>query len=135
MKKLSVKNLVEFRKKSDRAKKAFIENIKSNKIETPPEGGGDYWITSLSAIQNSYRADAISLIADKIYELQEKLGNTKYTITKNMYQRNIAILQKYKNLDLKNLRPSGKLLFLKKSTGNSLLTIKGLQIEAKPSLI
>lgn len=52
-----------------------------------------------------------------------------------MYQRNVAILEKYKGMDLKKLRPFRKLSFLKKSTGNGLLTIKGLQIETKPSHI
>ena len=38
-------------------------------------------------------------------------------------------------MDLKKLRANGKLSFLKKSTGNPILTIKGLQIETKPSHI
>ncbi len=135
MKKISVNNLVGFRKKSDRGKKTFIENITSNKVEIPSEGGGDYWITSLSAVCNSYREGDLEVIDEKISELQEKLSNSKFTITKNMYQRNITILQKYKSMDLKKLCPSGKLSFLKKSSGNPLLTIRGLQIEAKPSHI
>lgn len=135
MKKLSIKELIEFRRKSDRAKKTFIENIKSNKIETPMEGGGNYWITSLSAICNSYKSNDLGLIDEKIDELQAKLSNTKYPITRTMYQRNIAALQKYKSMDIKKVRPSEKLSFLKKSTSNPLLTIKGLQIEARPSHI
>jgi hypothetical protein len=97
------------------------------------ESGGDYWIPSLSAVCNSYRQDNLDLIDDKIDELQKKLRNTNRSNTKNMYQRNITILQKYKSMDLTKLRPTGKLSFLKKSTGTRLLTIKGLQIEAKPS--
>jgi hypothetical protein len=135
MKKISIKNLIEFRKKSEISKKTFIEKIKSNKIEQPADGGGDYWITSLSAVCNSYRQDNLSSVNEKIFELQDKLNDTKYTITKNMYQRNILNLQNYKAINLKKLRPIQKLSFLKKSTGNPLLTIKGLQIEAKPSHI
>jgi len=135
MKKLSVKNLIEFRRKSDRSKKTFVDNIKSNKIEIPAEGGGDYWIVSLSAVCNSYRQDDINVIYNKIDELQEKLSNTRHNITKNMYRRNIAILEKYKRMNLKMLRPNGILSFLKKSSANPILTIKGLQIESKPSHI
>jgi hypothetical protein len=113
MKKISIKNLIEFRNKSDRGKKTFVEKIKSNKIEIPSEGGGDYWITSLSAICNSYRDNDLELIDNKIYELEEKLSNTKHTITKNMYQRNISILKKYKNLDLRKIRLRERLSFLK----------------------
>lgn len=135
MKKISVKELVEFRRKSDRGKKTFVEKIKSNIIEAPAEGGGDYWISCLSAICNSYRNNDLNLIDDRVEDLVERLGNTNYNRTKNMYQQNISILQKYKNLDVQKLRPNGKLFFLNKSTGNPILTIKGLQIEAKPSLI
>lgn len=132
MKKISVKDLVEFRRKSDRGKKTFIENVKSNRIEKSTDGGGDYWIPSLSAIRNSYRSLELNLIDEKIDELKEKLNNNKHTITKNMYQRNIEILRRYKDMDFKKLRPNSKLSFLKKTSGNSLLTVKGLQIEVKP---
>ena len=96
MKKLSIKKLLEFRGKSEKGKKTFVENIKSSKVEVPAEGGGDYWITSLSAISNSYKKTDLSIVNEKIDELREKLGNTKHNITKNMYQRNIDILKKYK---------------------------------------
>lgn len=135
MKKLSIKELVDFRRKSDRGKKNFVENMKSNKIVVPTEGGGDYWITGLSAICNSYKQNDVSVIDDKIGEVRDKLNDTSYTITRNMYQRNIDMLQKYKNMDVKKLRATEKQLYLKKSSGNPLLTIKGLQLEAKPSLI
>lgn len=135
MKKISVKNLVEFRRKTERGKRTFVDNIKSNKPEPPSEGGGDYWITSLSAIRKCYKDDDINVIEDKIEELLDKLNNTKATITKNMYKKNIDILQAYKNIDVKTIRPIGKLFFLKKSDGNRLLTVKGLQIETKPSHI
>lgn len=133
MKKLSIKNLVDFRGKSDRSKKNFVENIKFPKIEVPSEGGGDYWITSVSAVNNSYRSNDIEIVNEKIEELREKTRNTNQNIAKNMYQRNVAILQKYKSLDIKKLRPPEKVEFLKKSTANSVLTIKGLQIQTKPN--
>ena len=135
MKNLSIKDLIEFRKKSDRGKKIFVENIKSNKILPPTDGGGDYWVSSISAICNSYRQGDFSLADEKITELQEKIRNTKRTITKNMYQKNVEILQNYKGMDLKKIRPTQKISFLKKSTGNPTLTIKGLQVETKPSHI
>ncbi|WP_127132978.1 hypothetical protein [Pseudoflavitalea rhizosphaerae] len=135
MKKISIKELIEFRRKSDRGKKTFADNLKSNKIEVPTEGGGDYWIASLSAICNSYRLDDIELVDDKIDVLKGKLQNTSHSITKNMYQRNISILEKYRGMSLKMLRPNGKLSFLKKSSVNPIITIKGLEIECKPSHI
>lgn len=133
MKKLSVKDLVDFRAKSDRAKRTLVERIKSNKIEPPAEGGGNYWVTSFSAICNSYRSDDLTIIDQKIDQLRDKLASNRHANAKNMYERNIMNLKKYKGIDVKKLRPSGKLSFLKKSSGNQLLTIKGLQIEAKAS--
>jgi hypothetical protein len=109
--------------------------MKSTRIEPPAKRGGDYWIISFSAICNSYRQNDLEIIDQKIKELKEKATNSPQTISKNMYQKNISNLQIYKSLDLKSLRPAGKLSFLKKSSGHSLLTIKGLEIQAKPSQI
>lgn len=135
MKKLFLKDLVDFRRKSTRAKKTFVDYIKSTKIEPLIEGGGDYWITGLSAVSNSYRKNDLSIINEKIIELNEKLKETSRTITRNMYQRNITILETYKALPLKDIRPNDKLSILNKSATNRILTIKGLQVETKPSLI
>lgn len=135
MKKLSVKDLVDFRRKSDRSKRTFVEKLKSTKPEPPAEDGGDYWVTGLSAIGNAYRDNDIGIIDNKIDELQAKWSASRRTATKNMYQKNIAILEKYKSMDRKGLRPGSKLSFLKKSTGKSVLTIRGLEIKTKASHI
>src|SRR5690242_4696183 len=129
MRKLSVKDLVDFRKRSDRGKRNFIESVKSNKAPTITEGGGDYWTISLSAVCNAFKRDDLQIINDKVDEVQQKLKSAKGKISQTMYHRNIAILQNYLNLELTELRPDGKLLFQKKSTGNTLLSIKGLEIE------
>ena len=135
MKKITVKNLVEFRKKTDRGKRSFVERIKSNKAETSKEGGGDYWVSSLSAVCRAFKNDDPNVIDDKIIELQQKIADTVVTITKNMYQRNIAVLQSCKNIDFRKIRPSGRLLFLSRAGSNPILVIKGVQVEARPNLI
>jgi hypothetical protein len=129
MRKLSVKNLVDFRKKSDRAKMNFVQNIKLNKPAIITEGGGDYWTISLSAVCHAFKEDDLQIIDEKIAEVQQKLKSAKATVTQMMYQRNIKILENYLDIDLKKLRPGGRLLFQKKSTGNTLLMIKGLEVE------
>jgi hypothetical protein len=135
MKKLSVKALVEFRGKSERSKKIFVEKMKSTKIESPAASGGDYWVTSFSAVCNSYKNNDLTIIDQKIEELKDRITSSVHTISKNMYQKNIANLLTYKELDLNKLRPSGKLSFLKKSSADTLLTLRGLQIQTKPSHI
>lgn len=133
MKKISVKDLVDFRRKSTRGKKTFVESIKSPKIEVTTTGGGDYWISGLSAICNSYKINNFNLIDEKIDELRVKSKGSIPAITKNMYQRNIDILRTYKSMDLTSIRPPMKLAFLHKSLANSLLMMRGLQIQTKPS--
>ena len=135
MKKLSVKDLVDFKRRSDRGKKTFVQNMKVDKKRVSADGGGDYWIPGLSAVWNAYRKNDLTVIDEKIEEVKGKLKETTFTITKNMYKQNIAILDRYKNMDLRKLRPKENLVFLKKSTGNPILTIKGLEIETKPSSI
>lgn len=135
MKRLSVKGLIDFRRGSNTTKRNFVERMKSSKIKVPTEGGGNYWISCLSAICKSYRDEDLDIVDEKMDELQGKLRRTKHSITKDMYQRNISILERYKRVDLKRIRVSGKLGFLRLSTGKHVLTIRGLEVEVKPSLV
>ena len=135
MKKLTVKNLVEFRSKSTRSKQIFVDNLKSIKVEIPSEGGGDYWVSSVSTVSKSYKQDDLKITSDKIEVLHEKIKQANDDRIKDMFNRNILVLKKYPTLDLKKLRPSKGYTFLKKSTANSLLTIKGIQIKVQPNHI
>ena len=132
MKKLSIKSLVEFRKKSELSKRTFIANLKKNEDDIQKDGGGHYWITSLSAISNAFKHDKLQLVKNKAGELQGKLDHEKRTQTKAMYERNIAILDNYEDFDLNLWRPSKKLFFHSRPKADSILTIKGLEIEALP---
>ena len=42
MRKLNIKELVDFRRKSDRAKQNFALNLKLNRVESEAEGGGAF---------------------------------------------------------------------------------------------
>jgi hypothetical protein len=133
MQKLSIKEIIGFRSKSDRSKKHFINTLKSDNPKPELEGGGDYWITSLSAIGNSYKSNNIEPIIEKRIELEEKYGETEHKKTKTMYKRNIDILYNYEDLNLDRWRPLIELKFIKKSKINSVILIKGLQIKATPN--
>lgn len=135
MKKLSVKKLIEFRGKTPRGKRNFVENMKSTRIDPPSDGGGDYWVSCVSAVCNAYRYNDINFIDQKIDELRGKADDTAVTITKNMYGRNIENLRHYKVMPYKKWRPSGKLEFLKRKGTNPVLVVKGLEIEVKASLV
>lgn len=132
MRKLSIKNIIEFRRKSYSGKQKFSADVKLDAEKNNIESGGDYWITSLSAISNSYKQNDLQYINDKIYELEEKLENSEYDRTKTMYKRNIAILYSFEDIDFKKWRPSNKITFIKKHNPNSVISIKGLQVQATP---
>lgn len=133
MKKLSIKNIIEFRSKSDRSKRNFAIDMKLDKEKVNTDGGGDYWVSCLSAISNSYKSNDLQSIIDKREELEAKSEETEYNRTKTMYKRNIDILNNYDDFDFKNWRPSEKLKFLKKHKDDSILTIKGLQVQVTPN--
>lgn len=132
MKKLSIKDLIEFRNKSDRAKKNFAASLKFEKEKVEKSEGGNYWITSLSAISNSYRYNVLQHIKDKIDDLEEKVEETENERTKIMHQRNIDILYNFEDFDFKAWRPSKNLKVIKKNKADSILKLNGIQIQATP---
>ena len=132
MKKISIKKIIEFRGKSDRAKKTFAQNLKLERESKESESGGDYWISSLSAISNSYKRNNSQSIKDKVYELENKFENAVYERTKIMYRRNIDILFKYEIFDFKIWQPNEQITYIKKHKSDFVLTIQGLPVEAIP---
>lgn len=132
MEKLSIKDMVAFRGKSDRAKKSYAEALKIGKKENEAESGGDYWISCLSAISNSYKSNNLQLIKDKKEELVAKVKETAYDRTKQMYRRNLAVLTDYESYGHTALIPKKKITFLKQYKRNFLLPIKGFYLQVKP---
>lgn len=132
MKELSVKNIIEFTGKSDRSKKTFVQKLKQEKEQKELDGGGDYWISCLSAISNSFKNNNLQFIKEKVYELEEKFENTDYNQTKTMYGRNIDILYKYEIFDFNIWRPDEKITFIKKHKLDLIIPVNGFQIQANP---
>ena len=131
MKELTIKDIIKFRSKSERSKKNFAADLKRSKEKVATAGGGDYWISCTSAINNSFKANDLQFITNKIDELKKKSKETHQT-TRIMYKRNIDILYKYENFDLKKWRPANKIKLLNKHKEDSVLTIKGFQIKIAP---
>ena len=132
MKKVTVKNLIEFRGKNERTKITYVHNLKKEKKKTEESSGGDYWISCLSAIRNSFKENDETLLDEKIKLLQNKIKITEIKRIKDQFQRNIDIVESFKDFDIQNLKPNVDLTFLKQPKIKSLLDIKGLPIEAKP---
>lgn len=132
MKKITIKDIIKFRNKSDKNKKNFVSNLKLDPKKNNPESGGDYWISCLTAISNSYKLDNLQFIINKRDELDTKNEETDYKRTKLMYQRNLDILSNFEDFDFKKWRPTESLKFIKKHKDNSILMIKGLPIQVSP---
>jgi hypothetical protein len=132
MEKVTVKNLIEFRGKNDRTKITFVNNLKKEKINSDEASGGDYWISCLSAIRNTYKSDNADLLDEKNDLLQDKIRVSKIKRIKDQFQRNIDIINNFKDYDFRHLKPNVKLTFLTQPKNQSILDIKGLPIEAKP---
>lgn len=135
MRKISVKDVIDFTRKSDRSKQTFAFNLKLEKERKNLETGGDYWISSISALSNSYKLNDIQPIIDKKDELEEKYATAEYKKTKIMYKRNIDILHGCEEFDLDKWRPSQKINFIKKHRDLSILNIDGLDIQVSPNHI
>ncbi|TDQ79761.1 hypothetical protein [Sphingobacterium yanglingense] len=132
MNKITVTNLVDFGRKTPKGRQTLINNLKVPKISNPDDGGGDYWISALSCLARAFTDNSKNLIGDKIEELIDKIEDAKAKISKDMFQRNINILQEFEDFDFNTLKPQGKLSALKKPKDKSIVVIKRLPLFVKP---
>ncbi|MEJ8802128.1 hypothetical protein [Pontibacter sp. H249] len=139
MQKITIKELVAFRRKADRSKKNFAFKLKTReakvKTEADAEGGGDYWVTSTSCIYNVFKHKDTELYNAKIDELRAKLENAEDKRTKAMYQRNMDILTSFKDFEFDDVKPSGKLIFQKVPKVYKIHTLDGFPLFVNPSLM
>lgn len=133
MEKISIKKLIEFRGKNDRTKITFAHNLKKDTIKSEDSSsGGDYWISCLSSIRNAFKYDNIDLLDEKIDLLNAKINVSEIKRIKDQCQRNIDIINSFKEYDFQHLKPNTDLTFLKQLKQNTILDIKKIPIEAKP---
>lgn len=126
MKKLTVKNIIDFRRKKDVGKRKIVADLKSNIEKKESEGGGNYWIHSVSAISSAFKAKDTEIIKAKIDILTEKLNKSQINTSKTMYQINIDILYAFEDIDFKKWYPAKESKCIKKFKNKSVLTLKGL---------
>lgn len=130
MRKISVKELVDFRRGTDRQKSTFAKKIDSIKPKTNDDSaGGDYWIRSLSALREAYRENDKSYLNNKIDRISADWKSDTIDRTKSMYKRNIEVLRSFLDFDFGELRPSFSITLLGRVKKRDVLTYKGLPIE------
>jgi len=140
MQKISIKELVAFtRKPNDRAKKNFAYKLKSRtakeKKEDDESGGGDYWITSTSCINNVFKHNNKDLYDGKIEELAEKVTAAELNQVKSMFQRNIDILNNFKDFHIEDIRPSKILKFETVQRAHTIVYIDDFPLYISPSVL
>ena len=135
MKKVTVKNLIEFRGKNERTKSTFVNNLKKEERKSEGDSGGDYWISCLSCVRNTFKLDNEDLLDEKVDFLQNKIEQTEIKRIKDQFKRNIDVLTNFKEYDFLGLKPNAEITVLKQLKSNTLLYVNGLPIEAKPCYI
>lgn len=140
MQKITIKELVDFRRKStDAGKKRFAYKLKNRKEKIKTElddaGGGDYWVTSTSCIYNVFKHGKDHYYDVKINELQSKIAETKDSRIKSMYQRNLDILTSFKDFQLEDIRPAKILKCETVQKVQKIYSIDNLPLYINPSLV
>lgn len=131
MKKISVKNIIAFRKKSDKSKKIFLKSLEKTKT-VDSESGGNYWVRSLSAISNAFRTNDNNKIKDKIEEINADYNNSSRKQTKDMYQRNLDILYNYEDFEFSTWYPNKTFKILDKTNKKTIIDIGRIPVQVLP---
>lgn len=134
MKKISVKNIIAFRKKPDKSKKTFLKSLSKAKANDS-ESGGNYWVRSISALANTFRTNDNQHIKNKIDDIAADYDNSKRKQTKDMYQRNLDILHNYEDFDFSTWYPNKTFQTLDKASKKSIIEINRVPVQVLPNQV
>lgn len=132
MENVSISKLVEFRRKTERSKRTFAEKLYQLEVaKKSDDGGGDYWVRSLSAINKAYLNNNNQFIHDKIEDITDDPQNTTVNKTKTMYERNLQILHNFEEIDFIDLIPVAEFEFLEKQAKKANFDVNEFPIKIK----
>lgn len=141
MEKIALKELIEFQRRTDARKKAFVDDLRTR---TPPVKedkddesavGGDYWAISTNCICNVAKLNDYKLYDAKIEEFLPKLAAHDNRLVKLMYQRNIDILNNYKDFNIYDIRPYEILKLESVQNANKIIYISDFPLYINPSVV
>lgn len=138
MKKIRIHDLVDFNKKSERSKITQVNNFKKETPEVEKdkkESGGDYWISCNSALIKYFKTEDAKVLNNKIDHLKSMIDNTPRKQTKDRFNSNIERINNFIPFDVKEIKPSEEVKFLKKDEKYPKIKINDLTIEVKPDII
>jgi hypothetical protein len=128
--KLPVKKLIEFLRLPEKRQRTFVDNLNRPKKPSSKDGGGDYWVRSISALARAYYKNDNTEIKKQLEEISNAYQNAKIERTRTMHKRNLEILHAFVDFDFSVWRPVADFNFLKKP--QILLNIKDIPIQVLP---
>ncbi|MBA5791558.1 hypothetical protein H1R17_10065 [Flavobacterium sp. xlx-214] len=139
MEKITIKELIEFRKKgSEKTKRNFALKLKTRKAkvkDSEDKSGGNYWSISNSSIYNTFKRGKDEFYDEKIDEVTDKYSKTTSLKDKTMYERNLDILRNFKELDILSLRPDHIINFETVERTSKIISLQNLPIYINPNLV
>jgi hypothetical protein len=138
MEKISVSNVIVFKRKKNKGSQVtFINNLKNNKEENQnkdqAEPKGNYWVHALSIISTVFNTENNKEIGKKIDIINEKIETAKAKITKDMFAKNVAILHNFEDVNFADFKPKYSLNYLSKPKDKSILTLRGVPVQVLPN--
>jgi len=134
MKKISINNIIKFRKRSDKTRKSFLSSLDKESTTKTNDTGGNYWVRSLSAMSKSFKFNNTEPIKEKIAEILELFTPNLTKQTKDMYQRNLNILYNYEDFEFSNWIPENSEI-ISKYKKKSIIYIDTIPVQITPSQI
>lgn len=133
MKDIRVKDLVTFRSLSEKRQSTFITNLQKEKIAKEKEEGrgGHYWVRSISSLNNAFRENDNSFIADKITDILNDYHPKLDKKTKLKYDRNLQILYNYEDFEFRSITPSEDISMLLKERKSGVIDINGFSLKVE----
>ena len=98
------------------------------------DGGGDYWVRSLSALSNAIKEKNTEPIKDKIVDISNDFKPNMIKQTKDMYERNLNILHNYEDFDFSNWLPANARI-LSRNSKKAIIDISGIPVQITPSQV
>lgn len=137
MQRITVKELIAFRRKSDRSKKTWANVLKTRKPKEKSKDnkGGNYWVTSTSCIQKVIKLGDKSEYDSKIDDLHERFINTPNHKIKQKHQRNIDVLTRFKEVELDDIKPSDDVVYQKVSKAMNIIEVDRFPVFVNPNLV
>lgn len=105
MRDIRVKDLIIFRNLSEKRRGTFYINLQKEKVvkEKDDSTGGDYWVRSISALNNAFRNNDNQFVSEKISDILADYRPSMDKGTRLKYDRNIQILHNYEDFDFRSI--------------------------------